>query len=59
MGIVRHIKVFTIQPETRLDVEFFRSKGARLQNVFARLGKRWEEGTIQKAQDAILRIASR
>ncbi len=35
------------------------SKGARLQDIFVRLGKRWEEGTIQKAQDAILRIASR
>ena len=31
-GIVRHIKVFTIQAETRLDEEFFRSKGARLQD---------------------------
>jgi hypothetical protein len=58
-GIVRHIKAFTIHPETRLDEEFFRSKGTRLQDVFARLGKRWEEGTIQKAQDAILRITSR
>jgi len=58
-GIVRHIKVFTIQAETRLDDEFFKIKGTRLQDVFVRLGKRWEEGTIQKAQDAILRIASR
>jgi hypothetical protein len=58
-GIVRHIKVFAIQPETRLDEEFFKSNGARLQDVFPRLGKRWEEGTIQQAQDAILRIASK
>lgn len=58
-GIVRHIKVFTIQSETRLDQEFLSGRGARLQDVFVRLGKRWEEGTIQKAQDAILRIASR
>jgi hypothetical protein len=58
-GIVRHIKVFTIQPETRLDGEFLKGKGVRLQDVFVRLGNRWEEGTIQKAQDAILRIASR
>lgn len=58
-GIVRHIKVFTIQPETRLDDEFLHIRGARLQDVFLRLGKRWEEGTIQKAQDAILRIASK
>lgn len=58
-GIVRHIKVFTIEPDTRLDEEFFHTRGARLQDVFVRLGKGWEEGTIQKAQDAILRIASR
>lgn len=58
-GIVRHIKVLTVQPETRLDEEFLKGKGARLQDIFGRLGKRWEEGTIQKAQDAILRIASR
>ena len=58
-GIVRHIKVFTIEPDTRLDVEFFRTGGARLQDVYVRLGKRWEESTIQKAQDAILRIATR
>ena len=58
-GIVRHIKTFTIQPDTGLDEEFLAVKGARLQDVFARLGRRWEEATIQKAQDATLRIASR
>jgi len=58
-GIVRHIKVFTIEAGTRLDDEFFKTEGARLQDIFARLGKRWEEGTILKAQDAILRIAAR
>lgn len=58
-GIVRHIRVFTIEPDTRLDQQFFGDRGARLQDVFPRLGKRWEEGTIQKAQDAILRIGSR
>jgi hypothetical protein len=58
-GIVRHIKVFTIKPETRLDEEFFRTRGTRLQDVFPRLGKRWGDGTIQKAQDAILRITAR
>jgi len=58
-GIVRHIKVFTINAETRLDEDFFRTKGMRLQDVYPRLGKRWEEGTIQKAQDAILRITAR
>jgi hypothetical protein len=58
-GIVRHIKVFAIEPETRLDDAFLHIRGARLQDVFVRLGQRWEEGTIQKAQDAILRIGSR
>lgn len=56
---MRHIKVFTIESETRLDEEFLNTKGARLQDVFVRLGKRWEEGTIKKAQDAILRIGAR
>jgi len=59
IGVVRHIKAFTIQPQTKLDMEFFATKGARLQDIFPKLGKRWEEGTIQKAQDAILRITSR
>ena len=58
-GIVRHIKAFRIQAETRLDDEFFKNDGRRLQDVFGRLAERWEDGTIQKAQDAILRIASR
>lgn len=40
-GIVRCIKVFTIQPDTRLDEEFFRMRGVRLQDVFVRLGKKW------------------
>jgi len=26
--------------------------------VFVRLGEKWREGTVQKAQDAILRILS-
>jgi hypothetical protein len=58
-GIVDHIRAFTIEADTRLDQQFFNDLGARLQDVFPRLGKRWEEGTIQKAQDAILRILSR
>jgi hypothetical protein len=58
-GLVRHIKVFTVEPNTRLDERFLRTGGARLQDVYVRLGKRWEESTIQKAQDAILRIAAR
>ena len=58
-GVVQHIRVFTIEADTRLDRQFFSDRGSRLQDVFPRLGKRWEEGTIQKAQDAILRITSR
>src|SRR5439155_13540414 len=58
-GVVQHIRVFTIEADTRLDRQFFSDRGSRLQGVFPRLGKRWEEGTIQKAQDAILRITSR
>jgi hypothetical protein len=58
-GIVRCIKAFTITPDTRLDRDFFLGRGGRLQDVFARLADRWADGTIQKAQDAILRIGSR
>jgi hypothetical protein len=58
-GIVTNIKAFTVQPDTRLDEEFLRVGGMRLQDVFVRLGRRWGEGTILKAQDAILRISSR
>jgi hypothetical protein len=58
-GVVSHIRAFVIEADTRLDHQFLSDHGARLQDVFPRLGKRWEEATIQKAQDAILRIMSR
>jgi hypothetical protein len=58
-GLISHIRAFTIEADTRLDHQFLSDHGARLQDMFARLGKRWEEATIQKAQDAILRIMSR
>ena len=58
-GVVEHIRAFTIEADTRLDHQFLSDQGARLQDVFQRLGKRWEEATIQKAQDVILRIMSR
>ena len=44
---------------TRLDQQFFREAGRRIQDVFARLGDRWEDGTILKAQEAILRITAK
>jgi hypothetical protein len=58
-GVVEHIRAFTIEADTRLDSQFLSDQGARLQDVFPRLGKRWEEATIQKAQEVILRVMSR
>jgi hypothetical protein len=58
-GIIRHIRVFEITPDLELDEGFLLQEGLRLQDVFARLGDRWEEGTIERAQDAILRITSK
>lgn len=58
-GTVRHIRVFEIDSATRLDQQFFREAGRRIQDVFARLGDRWEDGTIPKAQEAILRITAK
>ncbi len=58
-GIIRHIKVFEIGPKTRLDQQFLKDEGQRLQDLFTRLGDRWEEGTIERAQQAILRITAR
>lgn len=57
-GTVRHIRVFKIEPDTKLDLEFLTHAGLKLEDVFARLGEKWREGTMQKAQDAILRILS-
>lgn len=57
-GIVKHVRVFPIEAHTRLDEPFLRSAGLRLQDVFPRLADKWQEATIQKAQDAILRITS-
>lgn len=58
-GTVRHIRVFEIDSATHLDQQFFREAGRRIQDVFARLGDRWEDGTILKAQEAILRITAK
>lgn len=58
-GIIRHMKVFEIGPRTPLDQQFLKQEGQRLQDVFTRLGERWEEGTIERAQQAILRITSK
>lgn len=57
-GIVHHIRVFEIEANFRLDEGFFTDNGQRLQDVFVRLGPKWQEATIRKAQDAILRITS-
>lgn len=57
-GTVRHIRVFKVEPDTKLDIEFLTHAGLKLEDVFVRLGEKWREGTVQKAQDAILRILS-
>ncbi len=58
-GTVRHIRVFEIGSETPLNQQFFNEAGRRIQDVFPRLGNRWEDGTILKAQEAILRITAK
>ncbi len=57
-GEVRHIRVFQINEETDLGETFLREHGERLQDVFRRLKEKWHEGTILKAQDAVLRFVS-
>ena len=58
-GEVHHIRAFTIEEETELDEAFLRKSGKKLQDIFLRLKDKtkWKEGTIVKAEDAILRIA--
>ncbi len=56
---IRHVRVFEIKPETQLGLGFFKERGEQLQDVFSRLGGRWEEGTIGRAQEAILRITAK
>lgn len=58
-GTIRHIRVFEVESETELDLRFLKEEGQRLQDVFTRLGDRWEEATIERAQEAILRITSK
>lgn len=58
-GTVRHIRAFQIAADTPLDQRFLNTAGQRIQDVFPRLGERWQDETILKAQDAILRITSR
>ncbi|OGK99570.1 MAG: hypothetical protein A3E31_06455 [Candidatus Rokubacteria bacterium RIFCSPHIGHO2_12_FULL_73_22] len=57
-GLVRHLRVFRIEPEARLTHAFFAGHGERIQDVFGRLTPKWPEATIQQAQDVILRIAT-
>lgn len=55
-GTIRNIRVFKIGSETGVDLQFLKGGGQRLQDVFAHLGARWKEATIERAQDAILRF---
>jgi len=57
-GIIRNIRVFEIETDTKLDQRFLKEGGQRLQDVFTRLADRWEDGTIERAQNAIISIAS-
>jgi len=57
-GDVRHIRVFEIDEDTDLTLEFICKGGRRLQDVFGRLRERWPEGTILRAQEACLRLVS-
>jgi len=58
-GFTRHLHRPCPQ-RVRSEPDFFiLDLGFPLQDVFPRLGKRWDEETIQQAQDAILRISSR
>jgi len=56
-GEVKHIRVFEVNKNTELNSEFFEDNGKRIQDVFKRLGERWEELTILKAQEMISNIA--
>ncbi len=55
-GTIRHLRVFQIDRDTRIDGDLLTHGAERLQDVFPRLADRWQDGTIQKAQEAILRI---
>jgi hypothetical protein len=57
-GEVQHIRVFDIAPGEPLTPRFFREEGARLQDVFLRLKKKWSDGTILRVQDACLRLVT-
>lgn len=58
-GVVRHVRVFPIAGDTVIDEQLLNHAGRRIQDVFQRLGERWQDGTIRKAQEAILRITSK
>ena len=57
-GTVKHLRVFRIEPDTRLNTSFFTSRGERIQDVFTRLTPKWPDATILQAQEVILRVAS-
>jgi len=57
-GVVQHIRVFTIEADTRLDRQFFQRPRSRLQDVF-HASKAMGGRDHPEAQDAILRITSR
>ena len=58
-GEIHHIRAFHIHEYTDLDLAFLRNSGRRLQDIFHRLKDKtkWKEGSIVKAEKAILRIA--
>jgi hypothetical protein len=57
-GVVRHIRVFPVDSATPVDLPFLTHAGRRLQDVFPRLGARWPDETIQKAEEMVLRITA-
>jgi len=57
-GVVRHLRVFRIEPRAQLTMAYFTSHGARMQDVFPRLTPKWPDATIRQAQDFILRITA-
>lgn len=55
-GVIHHIKAFTIKKETQLNKDFFLEEYERIQDIFPKLSKEYDRGTIEKAENQILRI---
>jgi hypothetical protein len=56
--VVRHLRVFRIEPKAQLTRAYFTSRGERMQEAFPRLAPKWPDATIRQAQDVILRITT-